>query len=50
MPINNVTDQIKFIYKNALTEWNRRQSELTADTLCLAYLVIGRKNNVFLHQ
>lgn len=24
MPINNITDQIKFIYKNVLTEWKYR--------------------------
>lgn len=49
MPINNITDQITFIYKNVLTEWKyRRQIELTADTLCPAYLVMGeRKECVF---
>lgn len=49
MPINNIKDQNKFIYKNVLTEWKyRRQSELTAVTLCLAYLVMGeRKQCVF---
>lgn len=49
LPINNITDQIKFIYKNVLREWKyRRQSELTADTLRLAYLVKGeRKQCVF---